>query len=90
MARQRSHGARGQAAAAAPAPQQIPAHTLKQTTYQAVNVEVQPAADGGRLMIMQTPFEMLIFPMTVEAAESIGRALCAPSVHVPEPIGSPV
>lgn len=59
--------------------QQVP---VKQTIYPAVNVGVQRQPDGTRLLVISAPGEQLVFPMTAEAAETIGRALTAPSVAV--------
>jgi hypothetical protein len=64
---------------------QVPMDALKQVIYPPVEVGVQLGPDGSRVMIVTTPFEQLVFPMTAEAAQQIGWALSAPSVVVPQP-----
>lgn len=54
----------------------------KQIVYPIAQVAIQPQPDGGRVLIFTTPTEQVCFPMTVEAAEAIGKALTAPSVMV--------
>lgn len=63
-------------------PQPVPAGILKQVIYQAAQVAVENQPGGNRVMIITTPFEQLVFPMSSEAAEEIGKALTAPSVHL--------
>jgi hypothetical protein len=67
-----------------PQPQGIPI-VPKQTTYPSANAEVQALDGGGRVLIFATPVEILIFPLSPQAAKTIGQSLTAPSVEVPGP-----
>ena len=54
---------------------------LKQTMYPNVSVSIASQPDGGRMLIIDTPTDgRLVFPMSADAAQEIGRTLTAPSV----------
>jgi len=52
----------------------------KQITYPAFNWAVQPAPDGTVLVIITVPGEQLIFPLSQEAAQQLGKQLAAPHI----------
>lgn len=62
-----------------------PPPSAKQVTYIQVHAAVHSQPDGGRVLVFSTAYEQVVFPMSKEAAETIGRALIAPGVHVPKP-----
>jgi hypothetical protein len=56
----------------------------KQITYPAVAITVEPLPNGARALIVDTPYgEVLVFPMSAESAEEVGKHLCAPAVVLP-------
>jgi hypothetical protein len=61
--------------------QQVPP---KQINYNGAVIDVVPQPGGVMLMISAPACgELLVFPMTVEVAQEIGKKLCAPRVVVP-------
>lgn len=63
----------------------LPQQPVKVTTYPAVQLQVvsQPAG-GGCVLIATTPHgEQIVFPMSQECAQTIGKALLAPRVSLP-------
>lgn len=55
----------------------------KQTTYIGVGYNVVPAPDGSALLVFNTPYEAIAFPLDQAAREAIGKALLAPHVVTP-------
>lgn len=72
-------------------PQPQPIVVAKQIVYQNTFIDVIPAPDGNIIMQITSPGsgEMLIFPMSAEAAKEIGGKLSAPHI-VPARSGPPM
>jgi hypothetical protein len=70
-----------------PAIPQIPAAPVvapKQVTYPNVVIDVQPLPDGNRMLVIQAPAgaptEVLLFPMSGDYADELGKKLTAPHI----------
>jgi len=65
---------------AVPQPQQMQVAPPKQITYPNVVIEAQALPEGNRVLIIQAPGEVLLFPMSGEYAEALGKKLTAPHI----------
>lgn len=55
----------------------------KQTIYRGVDISSTASPTGDRAIVIDIGDEQLIFPLTAEGAELIGKGLAAPHVHIP-------
>lgn len=55
-----------------------------QEIYPQVNIDIQTTPTGDRALVIQcmAPNKVMIFPMSVDIAETVGRKLSAPSIVV--------
>lgn len=71
-------------------PQQIQIQVVERVIIDGAIIEVQRAADGGRVLLATLPTgRRYAFPMRAEVAKDVGMKLAAPGIVPPPANGQP-
>ena len=58
---------------------------IVQTIWRGVQIHVvNNPVEKTRSLVFDLPTNQIVLPLTIELAEQLGRALSAPSIHVPQ------